>query len=183
MLWKFQTQVTQGQVTRSRQVTSPQKKMKVRHSYTECPITLKLPVIDIRTSIYKIYLSEFRYPWPKVRSILRPVHNYKSMGKNERRLFWKETIWNTLKHRFTCRIDTLSWNIATSDLSPSRQSHFRSWNVISSFSAITFDRDQIEQWNHHRCVQNDHTDRVICSMIFSDKVMFLTWGQIFINTF
>ena len=28
MLWKFQTQVTQGQVTRSRQVTSPHKKFK-----------------------------------------------------------------------------------------------------------------------------------------------------------
>ena len=62
-------------------------------------------------------------------------------GKNERRLFWKKIIRNTLKHRVTGRLDTLSRNIETSDPSPCRQGHFRSWKVTSSFSAITFDRD------------------------------------------
>ena len=82
--------------------------------YTKCPITLKHWAIDICTSIYKMYISELRYSWPKVRSILRPLH-YKSMGENERRLFWKKTIRNTFKHRVTSRLDTLSRNIATSD--------------------------------------------------------------------
>ena len=57
---KFQTQVAQGQVTRSRQVTSPKKVvMLVIDTYTECPIILKLSVIDIRTSIYNMFISEF----------------------------------------------------------------------------------------------------------------------------
>ena len=44
------------------------------------------------------------------------------------------------------------------------------------FSGITFDRDQLKK--HHRCVQDDYTDRLI-----SDQVMTLTWGQIFKMTF
>ena len=103
--------------------------------------------------------------------------------KNERRLFWKKTIRNTLKHRVTGRLDTLSRNIATSDPSACRQGHFRSWKVTSSFSAITFDRHQLKQWKHLRCVPNDHTGRLICNMPFSEKVMTLTSGQIFKMTF
>ena len=85
-LCKFQTQVTQGQVARSCQVTSPQKRFESRHSYTECPITLKLSAIGIRTSMYNMFVSEFVYLWPKVRSILRPIH-YKSMGEH-----WKAPV-------------------------------------------------------------------------------------------
>ena len=95
-MWKFQTQVTQGHVTRSLQVTSPQKSFNARHSYTECPITLKLSAIDIRTSIFKIYTSEFWYRWPKVRSILW-LHHYKSIGKMKSACFWSipfETLSN-----------------------------------------------------------------------------------------
>ena len=103
--------------------------------------------------------------------------------KNERRLFWTKTVQNTLKHRFTGRLDTLSRNIVTGDPSSCRQGHFRSWKVTSSFSAITFDRDQLERWKHHRCVQADDTDRLICNMTFSGQVMTLTWGQIFNMTF
>ena len=182
-LWKFRTQVTQGQVTRSRQVTPPhhRKTLNVRHSYTEWPITLKLSAIDIRTSIYET-ISEFWYRWPKVRSILRPLH-YKSMGENERRLFCTKTIQNTLKHRITGRIDFLSRNIVTGDPSSSRQGHFRSCKVTSSFSAITFDRDQLERWKHHRCVEGDDADRLTCNMTFLGQVMTLTWGQIFNMTF
>ena len=46
--------------------------------------------------------------------------------KNEIRLFWKKAIRNTLKHRVTGRLDTLSRNIENSDPSPCRQGHFRS---------------------------------------------------------
>ena len=84
-----------------------------------------------------------------------------------------KTIRNTLKHLFTGRLYTLSRNIAANDPSPCRQGHFRSWKVTSSFLTITFDRDQLEQWNHHRCVQDGHTDRLICNMTFRDQVMTL----------
>ena len=73
------------------------KTLNVRHSYTEWPITLKLSAMDIRTSIYETYISEFWYRWPKVRSILRPLH-YKSMGEK-----WKAPLLheNHSKHSKT----------------------------------------------------------------------------------
>ena len=101
--------------------------------------------------------------------------------KNERRLFWTKTIQNTLKHRLRGRIDTLSRNITTHDPSSCHQGHFRSWKVTSSLSGITFHRDQLEQWKHHRCVQADDADRLICNMTFRvrpwpwPEVKFLTW--------
>ena len=99
--------------------------------------------------------------------------------KNERRLFCTKTIQNTLKHRVKGIIDTLSRNIVTGDPSSCRQGHFTSYKFHSSFSAIPFDRDQLEQWKHHRSVQDDHTDRLICIMTFFDQFMTLTLGQIF----
>ena len=101
------------------------------------------------------------------------------MGKNERRIFYTKTIQNTRKHRVTGRIDILSRNIVTGDPSPCHQGHFRSWKVASSFSGISLDRNQLERWKHHRCVQADDTDRLICNMTFSGQVMTLTWCQIF----
>ena len=80
-------------------------------------------------------------------------------------------------------LDILSRNIVTGDPSSCRQGHFRSWKVTSSFSGIPFDRDQLEGWKHHRCVQAKDTDRLICNITFSDQVMTLTWGQIFNVTF
>ena len=47
------------------QVTSsdltPEKSLNAHFSYTGCPIPLKLSAIDIRTSIYRLHISEFRY--------------------------------------------------------------------------------------------------------------------------
>ena len=80
------------------------------------------------------------------------------------------------------RLDILSQNIVTGDLS-CRQGHFRSWKVTSSFSTITFDKERLEKSKHHRCVQADDTDRLMCNMTFSDQVMTLTWDQIFKMTF
>ena len=45
--------------------------------------------------------------------------------KSERRLFWRKTTCNTLKHQITGRLDTLSWNIATNDPWPCRLGHFQ----------------------------------------------------------
>ena len=138
--------------------------------------TLKLLAIYIRNGIYELFISEFWYRWPKVRPIFRPLQ---SMGEKWKRLCWTNTIRNTLKHWVAGRINTLSRNIATSDPSECRQSHFRSWKATSSFSAITFDRDQLDQWKHHRCVRADDMDRQICKMTSSDQVMTLTLGQVF----
>ena len=44
-----------------------------------------------------------------------------------------------------------------------RQGHSRSWKVTNSFSAITFDRDQLEQWKHKSCAQADDVDRMIAT--------------------
>ena len=48
-----------------------------------------------------------------------------------------------------------------------------------TFSEITFDRDKLGRWKHHRCVQTDDADRMICNMTFSGQAMTLTWGQTF----
>ena len=149
-LWKFRTQVTHGQVTRSRQVISLKKKLNVRHSYTEWPITLQLSAINIRTRIYETYITEFRYRWPKVRSILRPLH-YSQWEKNERRLFCTKSIQKTLKHWVAGRIDILSRNIVTGDPSSCCQGHFRSWKSPAVFRIyVTFDKDQLEQQTRQR---------------------------------
>ena len=117
-MWRFRTQVTQGQRRSPGHFKWPhlwKKSLNARHNYTECLIT------------YKMYISEFWYPWTKVRSVLRPLHDKE---KNERRLFWKKKIiQNTLKHRVTGRLDTQSQNVAISDSLPCRQGHFRSWKV------------------------------------------------------
>ena len=60
MLWKCQTQVTQGQVTKSRQVTFLQKSLYARHSYTDWTIALKLSTIDSSKSIHKMFISAGR---------------------------------------------------------------------------------------------------------------------------
>ena len=95
------------------------KSLNARHSYTECPIILKLSGIDIRTSIYKMNISEFWYLWLKVRSFC-DLSIISQWEKNGRQLFWKKTIRNTFKHQVTRRLDTLSRNIAISDPSPCR---------------------------------------------------------------
>ena len=102
--------------------------------------------------------------------------------KNARRLFWKKIVRSTVKHRVTSRIHTLSRNIVTSDPSSCRRGHFRSWKVASSFSAITFDRDQIEQWKHHRCVRRPYGSTAVQHNL-SVQLMTLTWDQIFKTTF
>ena len=48
---------------------------------------------------------------------------------------------------------------ATSDLSSCCQGHFRSWKVTSSFSSINFDRNRLERWKYHRCVEANDIHR------------------------
>ena len=84
-------------------------------TYYSSAISLKLSVINSSNSVYKMYISEFWFRWPKVRSIC-----YLSMKcqweKIERSLFGTKAILNTLslKRQVTGRIDTLNRKIATS---------------------------------------------------------------------
>ena len=98
--------------------------------------------------------------------------------KIEMLLFWTKTIWNTLKHRFIGRVDTLNRNIATSDPSSCHKvisGHERSPAVFRQWLA----RVKLERSKRNICVQADHTDRLICNMTFSEQVVTLTVGQIF----
>ena len=107
------------------------KSLNLRQSYTDWTIALKLSAIATSNSIYKIFISEFWYRWPKVRSILWSLQSQRE--KIEKRLFWTKPILNTLKHRVTGRIHTLNRKIATSDPSSWSHGHFRSWKVTGSF--------------------------------------------------
>ena len=111
----------------------------------------------------------------KAGSILRPLH-YKSMGEK-----WKfpRLHENHSAHPATSGYRS-NWHPESEycDWWP-----LVKWKITSSFSVITFNRRQLEQWQHHRCVQDDDTDRLICNMTFSDRVMTLTRGQVFKMTF
>ena len=89
MLWKFKIQVTQGQVTRSRQTTSPHKKFECSstlHRLNDC-----LETFNDWYTVHKMLISEFLYRWPMVRLILWPLH-ISQWEKIEKRLFWTKTI-------------------------------------------------------------------------------------------
>ena len=77
---KFQPEVISGQVTKSGQVTLPQKYLGFRCNYSFWGINTKLSGFDEGISTYKIYISEFWVRWPGVRSTLRH-HHYKARGK------------------------------------------------------------------------------------------------------
>ena len=84
-MWKFQTQVARGQVTRSRQVTSTHKKFAF---FVIAAPTNRSPwsfhwLIWVTVSVKCRYIAKFDIAdlRPKVRSILQPLH-YKSMGED-----------------------------------------------------------------------------------------------------
>ena len=79
------------------------------HSYSLHSRTLKLGVLHKEISINISYFSEFSYRWPKVKSILWPLH-YKSIGENSNTLLLAE---NTLKHRDIGKHDKLNRKIAS----------------------------------------------------------------------
>ena len=56
------------------------KSLNLHQSYNCWVIDTKVSGVDEGHSIYKMYISDFWYLWPEVRSISRPPH-YKSMGE------------------------------------------------------------------------------------------------------
>ena len=93
ILWKFQTRVLQGQVTRSLQVTSPHKHIikcfNVCHSYTKWRIALKLSAIDKCNSMYKI--RNFHIGDLRSGQFCDLSRYYKSMGENSKPSFSDES--------------------------------------------------------------------------------------------
>ena len=65
----------------------------------------------------------------------------------------------------TGRLDTLNRKIVTSDLSECPRGHFKSWKVTSTFSAITFDSDELERWKHHYMCWGRRYGSTDCNMI------------------
>ena len=55
------------------------------------------------------------------------------------------------------------WPVTPRHVAKVISGHERSPTV---FSRITFDRDQLERWKHHKCVQADDVERLICNMTF-----------------
>ena len=114
-LWKFQIRVTQGQVTRSRQVTSSDKKFECSsklHRLNEClgtfndwySVTVSMKCIPQNFDMGGLRSGQFCDL-----SIIS-----QAMGENWKRLFWTKTILKTVKYRITGRIDILNRKIAIS---------------------------------------------------------------------
>ena len=61
--------------------------LRLRSGHTRYPIGFKPSVFHKMIDSYNLYISDFWYLWPEVRSISWP-HHYKSMGKNSNRSYW-----------------------------------------------------------------------------------------------
>ena len=61
--------------------------LRLRSGHTRYPIGFKPSVFHKMIDTYNLYISDFWYLWPEVRSISWP-HHYKSMGKNSNRSYW-----------------------------------------------------------------------------------------------
>ena len=173
-----------GQVRSPGQVKWPhlRKTFKLRHGHSSGDKDLKLSGFGILPSTYNLYISEFLYRWPKVRSFLES-HHYKSMGE----------LSTSSECHLIHSICSGSWyyrslvviipkNI-TGDLWKVSLGHPRSPEITSGFSAITFYWIEIETpFDVYRVfLVNAH--QMICNMTYFGQVMTLTWGQIFNLTF
>ena len=73
----------------------PKNYLGFRREYSFWGINMKLSGVDKSTSVYKTYISEFRFRWHGVRSILSP-HHYKAMRKYSYAPFSESTSGNVL---------------------------------------------------------------------------------------
>ena len=94
-IWKFQTQVTQGQVTRSGQVTSPQKKigmLVIAISNDRTPWNFQR-LISLKVSLKCLYPNFNIGDLTSGQICDFPIIS--QWEKNERHLFWTKNIQNT----------------------------------------------------------------------------------------
>ena len=126
---------------------------------------MKLSGVDKGISTYKTYISEFRFRWPEVRSVLRP-HHYKAMGKCSYAVYSKSTGGNVLfmsKYFYIRRLSMTRMQLWPNDLS------FRTLEVIWGqirFLPLTFDRIEVESWGWSQCVSLAQTHLLICNMTY-----------------
>ena len=114
LIMNLQTQVTQGQVTRSCQGTSLHKSLNARQSYIDLTITLKLSAIDTIKMSTKCISQNFDIGDLRSGQFC-DLFILSQWEKIEKRLFWMKPILNTLEHRVTGRIDNMNRKIATND--------------------------------------------------------------------
>ena len=142
-----------------------------RHGYNVSGKVMKLSEYDEVISAYKIYISDFWYRWPQVRSFLRPPH-YKSMGKKLTPLYllWRKPIWVE-----SYRIGQL-WTIrAKSCIAYPSKGHLRSPEVTNRHLSITFDPKEIETWDLCQYVRLGLANRLICNMTHFGHHVTLAW--------
>ena len=126
-----------------------------------------------------LYILDFLYSWPEVRSISWPAH-VKSMGKISTTSFSHQNIsihweWCWLRSSVMTPGDSFHrW--------PSK-GHLRSPKVTNRFLRITFDPKELETWEWSHCVSLIKTRRYICNMTYLGHHVTLTWGQILTLTF
>ena len=84
------------------------KRLNARHSYTEWLITLKLSASHIRNSIYKMFISELWYGWPKFKSVLRPLHYTSVNGRKLRGASFGQKPFETLSF-IGLQVDLTQW--------------------------------------------------------------------------
>ena len=147
-----------------------------------CQKGFKLRGLHAVMGAYNLYISDFLYPWPKVRSVAWPFH-YKSMEKNE------NASRSVCTHRNSPNISESQWfgppvTTKVSFLLIASRKVIRgprSFEATNRFLPITLDWKEIERWCWPHCVCLAETHRLICNMTFSGQT--LTWGQILKLTF
>ena len=156
----------------SRQVRSPgQVKWPYLKKYLEISPWLQFLRYQYETfnswlsiSTYKTYISEFRFSWPEVRSILKP-HHYKSMGKCSYAVFFECTSGNVLfisRYSYIGPLSMTRMQFWPND--PSFRSIEVIWAHIRFFLSLAFDRIEIERWGWPQYVSLAQTHQLICNM-------------------
>ena len=127
------------------------------------PIILKLGGWCKGMSAYNLYISDFSYWWPKVRSILRPCH-YKAMGEkpnpsltHQARLFYH-------KLSYVRVLLMIQVQILIGDLHRVTWGHMTSSEVTNRFWLITNDWKELQAWAWSHCACIVKTNRLICNM-------------------
>ena len=171
LLWKFRPKTMRGQVTRSGQVTQLQNNFPIAPRLQCFKESLKLSEYDVVISAYKMFISDFRYRWPQVRSFLRPPH-YKSMGKKSTLLYllWRKRFWIE-----SYRIGRL-WTIRVKNcITCPSKGHLRSPEVTNRHLPITVDQKEIETWDWCQNVRLGQANWVICNMTHFGHHVTLAW--------
>ena len=142
-----------------------------RYGYKVSGKVMKPSKYDEVIIAYKTYISDFLYPWPQVRSFLRPPH-YKSMGKKSTPLYllWRQLIW--VESYLIGELWTIRVNICIAY--PSK-GHLRSPEVTNRHLPITFDQKEVGTWDWCQYVRLGHASRLICNMNHFGHHVTLAW--------